>query len=112
MKRGDIVLTVFPFTNLSSSKRRPALLLNNPSVQGDCIVGFISSHVPLSLESTDLLLTITDRDFSATGLLKDSVFKMNKLATLDTSLFTGALGYAPPALMQELEQRLRIALQI
>ena len=34
---GDLVLVPFPFTDLSSSKRRPVLLLTTPDDQGDFV---------------------------------------------------------------------------
>jgi mRNA interferase MazF len=49
MKKGKIVLTRFPFTNLSSDKRRPALILiDTEASDPDTIVAFISSVIPES----------------------------------------------------------------
>ena len=38
---GDLVLLPFPFSNLSSTKRRPVLLLTAPDALGD----FVACHV-------------------------------------------------------------------
>ena len=47
MKRGTIVLTKFPFTDLSSDKRRPALIISREDNQkDDVIVAFITSVLP------------------------------------------------------------------
>ena len=47
MKTGTIVLTRFPFTDLTSSKRRPAVILSKVNQNDpDVIVGFISSVIP------------------------------------------------------------------
>jgi len=42
MKKGDIVLIPFPFTDLSGSKNRPALILHGN--EQDVTVAFISSE--------------------------------------------------------------------
>ena len=43
MKKGDIVLTLFPFTDLSGSKRRPALVLY--AGKEDIILSFVTSNI-------------------------------------------------------------------
>jgi hypothetical protein len=48
MVKGTIVLTIFPFTDLSSTKRRPALVVSaKESLQGDVIFG-CSSQIDVS----------------------------------------------------------------
>ncbi|MEK6939158.1 MAG: type II toxin-antitoxin system PemK/MazF family toxin, partial [Nanoarchaeota archaeon] len=76
----------------------------------DICVAFISSVVPAELEKTDVLLTEDDDDFSQTKLKKDSVFKMNKIATLDKSIILGRLGTVSEKLQKRLDEKLRIAL--
>ncbi len=45
-KIGDIVLTPFPFTDLSGNKVRPALILGVQNRGDDITVCFVSSTVP------------------------------------------------------------------
>lgn len=51
MKKGDIVLIPFPFTDLTGLKNRPALVLIN--AENDITVAFISSQLTSDAE-TDL----------------------------------------------------------
>ena len=113
MKTGTIVLTRFPYTDLTSSKRRPAVILSKVSLHDpDVIVGFISSVMPLTVVDTDFVLNTTHADFSLTGLKATSIFKMDKLATLDSSIFTGEIGDVSPIILEGLKSCLRNALDL
>jgi mRNA interferase MazF len=79
-KRGDVVLVPFPFTDLTSSKRRPALVISPDSFnaqQQDLVVAAITSQVPDITEP----LVLTSKDFSSGTLPKISLVKPNKLFT-------------------------------
>ena len=109
MKRGDVVLVRFPFSDYSTAKLRPALIISANNEKEVC-VAFISSVLPVDLDKTDFLLTEEDDDFIQSGLKKDSVFKMNKIETLDKNIILGKLGTVSKELEKELDKRLRIAL--
>ena len=113
MNKKSIVLTRFPFTDLSSSKRRPVVILTKTdSTKTDVIVAFISSVIPSELSSTDFVLNNLDTGFTQTGLSKTSVFKMDKLATLDKSIFTGEMGEVSDDIFIKLVEKLKIALEL
>jgi len=113
MQRGTIVLTKFPFTDLSSAKRRPAVILSKVELEDpDVIVAFISSVIPAEPAPADFVLQNTDPDFSRTGLKKPSVFKMDKLATLDKSIFSGEMGQISPKMLEKLKMKLRVVLDL
>lgn len=110
LRRGSIVLAIYPFTDLSSAKRRPALVVSATGRPGrDCILAFITSRTGSS-KATDLVLDPADSDFSATGLRVQSSVRCGKLMTLDRSLLTGRLGQVSRRLMDKVDARLRIAL--
>jgi mRNA interferase MazF len=50
MKKGDIILTPFPYTNLRGSKNRPALVLIED--ESDITVAFITTQVEWSEQAT------------------------------------------------------------
>lgn len=86
MKKGDVVLIKFPFTDLSGSKNRPALILI--SRESDVVVSFITSNIFHS-EHWDVALQPNKQN----GLKKTSVIKVAKLATLNKGLVLGKIGH-------------------
>lgn len=89
MGRKAIVLTKFPFADISSTKGRPVLVLISPkSHKSDFIAAFIFSVIPSQIEESDFVMDESDQNFERTGLVKTSMFKMDKLATLDKSIFS------------------------
>ena len=109
MERSIIVLVRFPFTDYSSEKLRPAVIISADNRRDVC-VAFISSVVPFELEKADFLLTKKDKEFASTGLKKDSAFRMNKLATVDRGIILGKLGKVSERLQEKLDEKLKIAL--
>jgi mRNA interferase MazF len=91
--KNKIILVPFPFDDFSSTKVRPSLCLTNPI--GDhkhIIIAFISSVIPPDLESTDILLSTADKDFSRTGLKITSVIRLHKMVTIPSYLIKKELG--------------------
>ena len=73
-KRGDIVLVSFPFTDLSSSKRRPALFISPDAFNGqmqDLVVVAITSQL-----TEENAVTIEQSDCVDGMLPKASVVKV------------------------------------
>ena len=109
LHRGDIVLVPFPFTDLSSRKVRPAVIISPDPQAEDILLAFISSSPLDKLASTDFLLESSHPDFPKTGLKKTSVFKLQKLLTLHHSVILRRLGSVSRNLQNELDRRLSIA---
>jgi mRNA interferase MazF len=85
MEKGDILLIRFPFTDLSGSKFRPAVVLF--SSETDIVVCFITTQLGWK-EDTDIILTPTFEN----GLKKVSLLRTSKIACLDKTLAKGILG--------------------
>lgn len=83
-RRGDIVLVSFPFTDLSSSKRRPALVIS-PDIFNDhgqdLVLAAITSERP-----DDRFVALTENDFVEGALPKESFVKVAKIFTLHSTL--------------------------
>ena len=85
MKKGDIVLSPFPFTDLTGSKNRPCLILIEKAE--DVTVAFISTQITFA-QKTGILLTPSNEN----GLKKESLIRLDKIATLSKDLLLGRLG--------------------
>jgi hypothetical protein len=66
--------------------------------------------MPDDLLPTDFMLGSGHPSFSKTGLKRRSVLRMHKLALLHKALVLRVLGEGDQSLMQEVNQRLRLAL--
>lgn len=88
---GKIILVPFPFTDLTSAKLRPALIVSKYREDDDIIVAFISSKSAQQEQGIYTLKT-SDPDFSETGLKVDSVVRFDKIATLNKKIVLGELG--------------------
>jgi mRNA interferase MazF len=105
MAKGDIVLITFPFTDLSGSKLRPAVILTDTTI--DLTVCFITTQLQWQ-ESTDVQLMPTTYN----GLKKQSLIRISKIATLDKTLAKGLLGRLTPNELSDLNNKLKTLLSL
>jgi len=113
VKRGSVVLVRYPFTDLSATKVRPAVVVTPDSLipwLEDVLCLFISSVVPDQLPPTDFVLEPGHPSFQKTGLRFRSVFRSHKLALLHRDLVMRILGDLDNELMAEIDSRLQLAL--
>jgi mRNA interferase MazF len=103
--KGKIVLLPFPFTILTSTKRRPALVLLER--QKDVVVAFISSIIPKSLDEHHVFLDMDLKSFSTTGLKVSSTIHLDKIATIDKKLRIGELGQISNDIKHEVNERIK-----
>ena len=89
---GAIVLTDFPFTALTASKRRPALVISKENERRtDIVVAYITS-VPR--DDPDAMPIAPTRE---NGLKTASMVRFDKIATIDKVILSGRLGNADSA---------------
>jgi mRNA interferase MazF len=82
-RRGDIVLVLFPDSNLQTSKRRPALVVQADELASDLpqtIVAMITSNIMRNGPPSRVLVQGVNAKRS--GLLMDSVIMTDNLATV------------------------------
>jgi len=86
---GTSVLTDFPFTDLSSVKRRPALVVSTDNARRtDVIVAYVTSVA--RSEPDALPIAPSPKN----GLKVSSMVRFDKIATIDKSIIAGRLGSA------------------
>lgn len=105
-KKGAVVLVPFPFTDLSGQKVRPALVISELTDENDIIVVFISSKVPKKILNIDLKIN-QDKE---NNLKAPSLVKCSKIATLDTKIILGELGFFNKQQMERVDEKLKTIL--
>ncbi len=86
-KQGTVVLTPFPFTDLSGDKVRPAIIISKNLKGDDVIVVFITSKKKGPGAHTVAILPSISN-----GLKTPSLAICSKIATLDKKVILGELG--------------------
>jgi mRNA interferase MazF len=100
-KRWDLVLVPFPFTDLSSTKRRPALIVS-PDIYNagkDVVIAYVTSQLTSKPLHGDYRL----QKWKEAGLPKPSLVRM-KFATLNKSIIIKRLGTLEKVDSEEIEK--------
>ena len=107
-KPGDCVLIPFPFTDLSSVKQRPGVILSSERFNAkgvDLIVAAVTSQIPPTIDEDDILLNGTE--IISAGLPKISLVKTGKIVTIDQRLIRRRLGTLTPNTLQVIREAIR-----
>ena len=110
--KGDIVLVEFPFTDLSQSKLRPAVVLAANLAIDEITVCFISSQQVERLNAAEFALLDSDPDFPKTGLRISSKVRVTRITTLSRQLIIKRLGNLGAQHLQQLRTTLLQAFQL
>jgi mRNA interferase MazF len=105
MRKGDIVLTPFPFTDLVGNKIRPAIVL----IESELLITicFISTQI-IYQDENDFILIPNETN----RLKRESIVKINKIATIDKDLIVGRIGQLNHSEINKLNQALRKILKL
>jgi len=101
-KKYKIILTPFPFTDLSASKIRPAIIISSKIFGDDVVVSFISSETKGAS-----VLDIKIKKTKINGLKKNSIIKISKIATLDKKIILGEIGEVDSNLKKKIDSSLK-----
>jgi mRNA interferase MazF len=97
-KRGEIVLLPVPFSDLSSVKRRPVLVISNTShncTNSDMIVVAITSNMQQNG------IVIETKDLLAGELPKKSLIRCDKIYTLEQCIVIKQIGIVSESVLKK-----------
>ncbi len=109
--RGDVVEVVWPYTDMTGSKRRPAVV-----IQADFLNAVIDDTILVQITGKDHGLGTEVRLDPAietdSGLSKPCVASCVDLRTFDQYLIIRTIGFLSPAAIQRIEAALKTTLGI
>ena len=94
--RGDVIIVPFPFSDLTQTKRRPALVVA-PLAGDDVILCQITSQAIRD----DYALTITRDDFVSGELNQVSNIRPNRIFTADQNIILYSIGRLQPERLEQ-----------
>lgn len=100
VKRGDIVLVLFPNSDLTSAKTRPALIVQADDLQTglpQIIVAMVTSQMFRAGHPSRVSVLLNSPEGQQSGLLTDSVVMTDNLATIALSAPYRVIGSLPTA---------------
>jgi len=105
-KQGDIVLIPIPFTDLSSRKRRPVIVISNDDYNrktADVVVVAMTSNPT----RTDYSFTITSSDLARGKLNHPGKVRVDKIYTLAKSIIVKTFGQVKPEVLDQVRSKLQ-----
>ena len=103
-KRGDVVLVLFPHSNLRTAKPRPALIIQADELQTrlpQLIVAMITGRLFRSNHQSRITVLLSSPEGRQSGLLSDSVVMTDNIATIALSEIYRVIGRLPMARVDE-----------
>lgn len=105
-EQGDIVLIPIPFTDLSSQKRRPVVVISNDAYHTTTtdivVVAMTSNPAP-----TPYSFSITSADLSQGTLNHPGTIRVDKIYTLSQQLIVRTFGCVNAATLNQIRKFLR-----
>jgi mRNA interferase MazF len=111
-KRGDVVLVLYPNSNLHTAKTRPALIVQSDNLQTglpQVIVAMITSRLFRANHPSRVVVEVSTPVGQRSGLLTDSVVMTDNLATIVEAAIDRIIGALP---MMNIDTALRHTLKL
>lgn len=115
MKRGDVVIIDFPYTDRRASKIRPALVVQNDSDNSqllDTVVALITGNISYVEETTQYFVEPDTLEGASSGLHGPSSILCCHLYTVRQSRIIQIVGNLSENTMQQVNESLKAALYL
>jgi mRNA interferase MazF len=99
--KGDVVVLQFPYSDLSASKKRPAMVLAD--LKGDDI---ILCQITSRFVKDDYAISLDNSDFIKGSLNKPSNIRPNRLFTAEKSIIDRKIGTVKPDFFEQVVDKL------
>lgn len=99
--KGDVVVVPFPFSDLSSYKRRPAVVIT--SLQGDDL---ILCQITSKVRFDQYVVVLEKSDFKEGSLPVTSIIRSNRIFTADKSLILYKVGSLKDKKLEEVTDKI------
>ena len=99
--KGDIVVLPFPFSNISATKKRPALIA--ATLNGD---DFICCQITSEARFDEYAVELKNEDVKQGSLYQTSRIRPNRLFTADRSIVLYRIGALKEMKMKEVEEKI------
>ena len=101
-RQRDIVLIPIPFTDLTSQKKRPAIIISSDKyneANEDIVVVALTSNI----EPRNFTVTLTDNDLENGDLKVTSMIRVDKIYTLNKSIIIKTFGGVKPDILVKIK---------
>jgi mRNA interferase MazF len=99
--KGDVVVLPFPYTDFSSVKKRPAVVI--ATLKGSNV---ILSQITTNQRNDEDLISLTKKDFASGSLSSDSFIMASLIFTADISRIEYKAGKIKPEKIKEVQNKL------
>lgn len=108
MKRGEVVLVDFPFSDGSGIKNRPALVVQSDALNKTSKDTILATITTLTTPGPTVVV-IEPKDNPRSGLRLMCAVRCENLHTIEQTLVLGSIGYVTKQTMQRVDECLRKA---
>jgi mRNA interferase MazF len=100
--KGEVVVVPFPFSDLSASKLRPALVVSHLSGSDDVIL----CQITTPFRNDGYSISLKRADFKSGGLDHDSFIRPNRIFTADAKILVRSKGNVRQSKIDEVVRKI------